>query len=207
MQQKKPLVKRVTLKLHGHYEGKTIELGGVKFTNGIVKLFGPTPDIEGLMTYLGRSYQALPVEETVSNGTSKDETTSGQGNPKGLSSEVQPPGSGLEEENSDDRAGTDDSDSNGSGSLSSGNGHENPRVSEAAKRFEETSSSKTEPVKLIEVLKQLDPENPNHWTSLGQPRMDAICKFYGSEGLTRRDVEAVWPEFNRDLAVMEKGKE
>lgn len=207
MQEKKPLVKRVTLKLHGHYAGKTIELGGVKFTDGIVKLFGPTPDIEGLETYLGRSYQAFPVEEEKKdNGTSKDETTSRQGNSESVSGELQPTGAGLEEEGSDEGAGTDDSDSNGSGSLPSGNGHEDSRVSEAKERFEQTNSNKTEPVKLIETLKQLDPKNNDQWTSLGLPRMDAVCKLYGSEGLTRRDIEAVWPEFNRELAEKENAE-
>lgn len=199
--QQKTGVKRVTLKLHGHFAGKTVKLGGVQFTEGVVKLFGPTPDVDGLINYLGKSYQALPVEEEKKdNGSGENEAFKGPRHTAEIPGNIQPTGAGPETESSDDRAGADDTELNGSGSLPSGNGHEDSRVSQAAERFEQTNSSKTEPVKLIEVLKTLDPENPNHWTSQGQPRMDAICKFYGSEGLTRRDIEAVWPEFNRELA-------
>lgn len=198
MPEKKSLVKRVTLKLHGHFAGKTVKLNGVQFTNGIVKLFGPTPEIEGLEMYLGRSYQAWPINEGENHGTGQDETIAGQGNSESISGHIQQDGAGSQKAQTDDETGIDGTDDDGGGSVPSGDGYNDSWISQASKRLEQTSSSKVEPVKLIESLKHLNPDDPTHWTSQGQPRMDAICKLYGNEGLTRRDIEAVWPEFSKD---------
>jgi len=201
-----PSVKKLTLELHGHYAGKTVKLAGVNFVEGKVKLFGATKDIDGLVNYLGKCYQALPVEEQKDDGTNKVQETTRQGNSEEVSSDLQQIGTGPSEETPILQRSLDDSNLHGDRSLPSGDGHEDPRLSEATERFNATNHSQIEPMKLLKALQRLDPTVEENWTSQGLPRMDVVCKFYGSEGLTRKNVEAVWPEFNRELQVKNDGE-
>jgi len=52
--------------------------------------------------------------------------------------------------------------------------------------------------KLLAALAKLDPSNPGHWTSSGQPLMAAVEEFYGSDEITRADIMAVAPVFSRE---------
>lgn len=54
--------------------------------------------------------------------------------------------------------------------------------------------------RLAAALRQLDPENDDHWTKLGKPTMSAVEKLFGSAAVTRDEVEAAIPGFNRDVA-------
>lgn len=54
--------------------------------------------------------------------------------------------------------------------------------------------------RLAAALRQLDPENDDHWTKLGKPTMSAVEQFYGSAAVTRDEVEAAIPGFSRDAA-------
>ena len=148
-----PSVRKVTLELHGHYAGKTITLAGVRFVEGRVKLFGATKDIDGLVNYLGKCYNALPVEEKKADGTNQVQETKGQGNPEEVSSDLQPTGTGPSEETPILQRSPNDSDLHGDRSLPSGDGYEDSRVSEAEKRFDATNHSQIEPVKLFRLSK------------------------------------------------------
>lgn len=57
---------------------------------------------------------------------------------------------------------------------------------------------------LIEALVDLDPENPNHWTSDGLPKLDALKFATGNASLTRSDVTDAAPLFTRDNRVIEE---
>lgn len=48
---------------------------------------------------------------------------------------------------------------------------------------------------LKEALERLDPEDNEHWTALGLPRLEVL-----GEDVKRKDVEEVAPEFNRVVA-------
>lgn len=54
--------------------------------------------------------------------------------------------------------------------------------------------------RLAAALRQLDPENDDHWTKLGKPTISAVEQFFGSAAVTRDEVEAALPGFNRDAA-------
>ena len=41
---------------------------------------------------------------------------------------------------------------------------------------------------LIEALLELDPDNPNHWTSDGLPKVDALRFATANPSLTRDDI-------------------
>lgn len=48
---------------------------------------------------------------------------------------------------------------------------------------------------ILESLSKLDPDNDEHWNQDGQPRLSAI-----GEGVSRHEVQAVAPQFNRNSA-------
>lgn len=67
--------------------------------------------------------------------------------------------------------------------------------------FDGTAHSMLDPEKILKAMKELDPNNPEQWTIPGKPRVDAVEKLCGSAGLTRRDLDAVWPELVREPVV------
>jgi len=52
------------------------------------------------------------------------------------------------------------------------------------------------------ALLQLDPDNDNHWTSDGLPRLDTV-KFLSSTALTRAELTQLAPGFTRGTPVFE----
>lgn len=63
---------------------------------------------------------------------------------------------------------------------------------------------------LARAIEALDPENPKHWVqngaNAGKPRVDVVAQASGIEGLTRADVEAARPGWNRDVAKASKSE-
>lgn len=53
---------------------------------------------------------------------------------------------------------------------------------------------------LQEATERLDPENNDHWTADGLPRMDAIAELTGDSSISRKDVTHVAPNLTRDFA-------
>lgn len=51
-----------------------------------------------------------------------------------------------------------------------------------------------------EALQALDPQNDEHWTSDGSPRMDTLQELTGDESLTRKQVREIAPTFTRETA-------
>lgn len=51
--------------------------------------------------------------------------------------------------------------------------------------------------KILEALNKLDPQNDNHWTADGQPRLDTLKMFAGEQALTRDAVAEAAPGFCR----------
>lgn len=192
-----PRKMKVCLELHGHYAGKTVKLNGVQFTNGKCTLFGPIAELTGLMTYLERSYQAYPVLE-VSNGSSDLQKNAGQGGTDPVSGDVSKKvGSSSESETGRSGEGHDSSGTQ-TGDHSGRSGQ--PAVPTVSPDFSQTSSNQIDPLKLKKVLMNMDPDVDGVWTQVGGlAKIDHVCRVYGSELLTRKDLEAVWPGFSREV--------
>lgn len=60
---------------------------------------------------------------------------------------------------------------------------------------------------IIEALQKLDPQNDNHWTEDGLPRLETVKFLSGDASLTRQAVTAVAPDFNREAAKAAAGAE
>lgn len=55
--------------------------------------------------------------------------------------------------------------------------------------------------KITEALSKLDPNNDNHWTSDGLPRIDTVKMLAGNPALTREMITAEVPSFSRQIAL------
>ncbi len=55
--------------------------------------------------------------------------------------------------------------------------------------------------KIAEALSKLDPNNDNHWTSDGLPRIDTVKMLAGNPALTREMITAEVPNFSRQIAL------
>lgn len=60
---------------------------------------------------------------------------------------------------------------------------------------------------IINALQQLDPNNDEHWTQEGLPRLDVLKQLTGIQELTRQAVTNAAPEFNRETAPEFFGEE
>lgn len=59
--------------------------------------------------------------------------------------------------------------------------------------------------KIADALTKLDPNNDNHWTQDGLPRLDTIKILASDPTLTRDQVTAAAPDFNRTAALVATG--
>jgi len=187
------MMKKLTLVLQGHYAGATKKLGNVQFTNGKTVLYGVAGEVDSLARYLEKCYQARP-EEKPTHGTSDLKKPVTQRSSESVSGDLRTNESRSTEATADIGTRTDGDDVRELRSVPSGDGHEDTGIPSAEDRFEATSHHKTDPVKLLDAMGQLDKNDEAHWTMTGKPRVDVVCKFYGSESLTRADLDAVWPD-------------
>ena len=54
------------------------------------------------------------------------------------------------------------------------------------------------------ALKQLDPQNDNHWTDDGLPRVDTVKFFAKDQTLTRDDITKAAPDFSRTVPLVDQ---
>lgn len=163
-------------------------------------LHGSLPDVEALTLFLGRSYCAYPEgssELVAAQGRKETEAPNGEHNfPQGKDTnkeqrvprEVQPSGTRTSEKTPTDSRGPNDPDKGEKGVRTEGDGHQDTRVS-----------------RIWQALTQLDMMNDKHWTAERQPAVAAVEDILG-EPVTRAEISAVAPDFNRQPRVAE-GKE
>lgn len=210
------------LVLTGPYTGKTKRLQGHLFDRGVLKFYGTAAAVEGLVTYMGRSYQAyLEGSDELRAAQDRDdaaylkeisrETADGERDIQGEISEsegtdpgdgdVQSEGSGSSETPPDDGTGAGEDPEGSEGDVSDRDGHEDPRVPDAeAGSGGPVETSRSVNVALQNAVYALDPENNGHWTGAGLPAMTVVEHVYGSADITRRDVEIAAPGYDRDAA-------
>ena len=209
-----------TFRLFGGNAGKTMKVNGHQFVGGELRIplgGAVAANFTKVMGYYGAyakgtvEYEAAVAQEDKSeekaNGASKVREEA-----KSRSSETDGRGVGSDGSKSadlptDKRNGAASDSGGGSGSSSSGDGHEDSGVAV----FEEpgTWPQSYEPQSVGDdavktaVLK-LDPSDDDHWVNTGahkgKPKLAAVEQAFGKAGLTRADIEAVLPNWNRDQA-------
>lgn len=218
-----------TLILSGPYTGRTIRLRGIQFIEGKARLLQEPEQIEGLITYMAKCYQAYPEGsselraaqerwrehlERSKHGQLQD-GASAQPRPAGeVPRDVQPAGGGPgspspEVVRSDDAAQPGDPGVRPDGQERPGSAPPEaagrPATPEAAPARE---GHGPETATLIEAIQSLDPENDEVWTAGGQPTVAAVAGASGMPGVTRARITMAIPGFDRNKArEMRSGQE
>lgn len=193
---------KTKLVLTGAYAGRTMVINGHKFEKGELPLSGELDKLGNLIryfsffnAYLAGSEELAAAQERDAKwkeeGHGFDEVLDGEGSGAGGAST-----DGSETAGSASGAGNAGTEADGAGAVSEGNG-----VSEGRVANEAPVSSDPQVLKVVDALKALDPENEEFWTDAGLPKVAAIEDASGVVGVTRKDIEAAWPGFNRDKAM------
>lgn len=182
------------LTLVGAHAGKTILLRGYQFTEGSLEVQGPAGDVDSLGEYLNRCYQAFPdpseeldaaraaLEEPEDGGGEihTDEPGAGDGDPSGANDPAGGDGANTQEQpGSGDGEGNDDATTGEAGAGDAGGDSEGP---------------------IVVALRQLDVNDDEQWNADGKPKMAAIEAIMGRTDVTRAEVTAAAPDFNRETA-------
>ncbi len=189
---------QTTFVLTGPLAGRTIRLGSqpYPFDNGRLTITAPAEEVALHARFLERNWQAYPeghpaLKEVFNGQRDLQEGHQPDGQPP-VHGDVQPNGGWTEagQQGPDKGTGAAENTSGGSGSVPSGDGQ---------------PEGVREPVaevntKLQRAVLGLDPADDAHWTKDGKPAMTAVEKLYGATDITRADVEAVAPGFNREQA-------
>ena len=173
--------------------------GTLEFEAATEKLNAAAPQAE-------KEVEEKEVEETT-DGANEVHTNAGSGSPDGIQDGSGPAGAGPSTLSSDELGGADNTETGNAGSGATGSGPENAGVT----KFEDVSSQPvpSEPGSvgnedIKAAILKLDPENDDHWAkrgaAVGKPLLGAVADAYGRADLTRDDLEAALPGYNRDKA-------
>jgi hypothetical protein len=211
-----------TIELFGPRKGQTVNINGHQFINGVCRENVPTEAASSLLqvlSYYGAyadgtaEFKAAKERELAENTDGADEVHESpvSGEPDEVPSDTGSDGDGPAEEPAVLRVEPDAVEAETSGSDSSGDGHEDAGVI----KFEELADI-PEPVEPDSVgdpdikaaMWKLDPDNSDHWAKrgrdAGKPKLSAVENALGKAGLTRADLEAALPGWNRDVARIER---
>lgn len=203
-------------RLFGPRKGWTGVINGHPFVNGLCTLvqssdnMGTAARVFSFYRAFARGtpeYDAAMAAEEAQHGADDPSPPSIEGIDPAVPASAGSPGAGPSE-----GAAAPSGDNAGPGGTSpasldaSGNGHEHAGVpvfpEDADYRAEEPSSSVNEEVAI--AVRKLDPDVDSHWVLTGghkgKPKLQAVEDAYGKNTLTRQDIEAAMPGWNRDAA-------
>lgn len=201
---------RIELVLAGHFAGKSVTLNGFRFTNGRTVIEDAPEAVANAVKYF-EAYQAYPVgSPELAAAQARDKAngigdlsagdpalSSGDGN-----QQSGPGASSVPAALSDGQSGPGPVIVGGDTNRS---GHPDAGVPLGEGKAPEGGSAPPPPAvnvseNLVKAVLALDPANVDHWTEEGIPAMAAVEAAYGSNGITRRDVDQAVPGWNRDKA-------
>lgn len=222
-----PQLITIRLVLTGPRTGATCVLNGHQFQEGVLELSGSFDNLSHTMVYMGRCYQAFPegskelaaaqeayAVAVAAQGEAKEPANgvsdiAPDQQPAQTSSEdagnLQPHGEGPATVQADNGS-VPDAATEGQAELGAGgNGLPHAREPEKGQAGgpDGTQGQALEDPPLHPLAKtimQLDPANDANWTGSGLPAMAAVEAAHGSADVTRADVEAVAPDWNREKA-------
>jgi hypothetical protein len=210
-------IMRFEFRLFGPRKGQTMVLNGHQFVDGICILTQASDNMgtaARVFSFYGayargtQEYDAALAAEEAENGAVEVDPPSVEGPDPAVPASAGPDGAGPSEGAAD--ASIADVGSGGtdpSSAGTSGDGHEHAGVpqfpEDADYRAEEPPS--TVDVDIKAAVMKLDPEIDGHWVMTGahkgKPKLQAVEDAYGKAGLTRQDIEAATPGWNRDAAL------
>lgn len=203
-------------RLFGPRKGQTMVLNGHQFINGVCTLvqssdnMGTAARVFSFYRAYARGtpdYDAAMAQEEAENGADEVSEASLEGADAAVEASVQPDGGGPAEVAADDGGSSSDAEGSSVASGSAaGDGHADAGVpkfpEDADHRAEEPSSEVNTDV--ANAIRKLDPDVDGHWVMTGahkgKPKLQAVEDAFGKAGLTRQDIDAAMPGYNRDAA-------
>ena len=210
-------VMQFEFRLFGPRKGQTVSINGHPFVNGICTLVQSSDNMGTAARVFSfyRAYMrgtpdydaAMAAEEAEANGAGEASEASLEGADQPVPAGVQSDGGGPAEGATN--ASSDDAGSSGTNPTSidpNGNGHEHagvPKFPEDANYRAGEPSSEVN-TNVANAVRKLDPDVDGHWVMTGahkgKPKLQAVEDAYGKAGLTRQDIEAAMPSYNRGAA-------
>ncbi len=203
-------------RLFGPRKGQTMVLNGHLFVNGVCTLvqssdnMGTAARVFSFYRAYARGtpeYDAAIAQEEAENGANEVSEASLEGIDPPVPAGVQPDGGGPAEEpavRSSDDVDTSGSDPASGGSSGGGREHSGVPVFPEDKDYRAEEPSSEVNVDVANAVRKLDPDVDSHWVLTGahkgQPKLQAVEDAYGKAGLTRQDIHAAMPGYNRDAA-------
>ena len=205
-----------TFRLFGANRGKSMTINGHKFVKGEYRIAlsgANAANFSRVMGYYAAfakgtpEYDAAVKAEEATNGAGEVHAAPDERAAEQVHGEDGPDGSGPSHVSADDRSGAVADSEGNSGSGAAGSGHED--AGEPVFEDPSTWPQPHEPAlvandSIKKAVLKLDPENNDHWVATGQqkgkPKLAAVESAYGKAGLTRADLEAALPDWDRDKA-------
>ena len=199
--------------LFGPLRGATRRINGHDFIKGVCYMVGKPESMAFALKYLSQyqayargtsAFEAATIQERT-NGVSDIHAETGDGKTDSVLDKVQPVGPGVAEAAPAERDGSASPEGRDAGSSADRNGHEDsgiPNFSEAENRVEPREPTVKLDPEIEAAVHKLNPDNSDHWTQAGLPKLSAVEEAMGTAGVTRKDVEASAPGWNRDQAVV-----
>ncbi len=202
--------------LFGGYKGRTMTINGHVFRNGVARLAISSEALGAcakVLTSYGayargtQEYLDAEEKEKAADAVNDILKASDVGSNDPVRSEVRPVGAQPTPPPTDASAGdTDPQWASGPDSDPAGHGHQHAGVPQFPedKDFQPSEPSSSVNVSIKAAVLKLDPEVDDHWVQTGAakglPKLNAVEQAYGKANLTRQDVDAAAPSFNRDRA-------
>jgi len=201
----------VDYELFGAYEGKNVTHGGVVFRNGIGRALLSSenvPHLDNYLSYYGglrigtEAHRKAVTERNIRDGISNDVKTDETKRTPGKVSGVHEKGvQGTADPATGNGTGTDGSSTGKSEVVPDGAGHKDAGVLSGTTNDNPAQKAMTD--KIFAAVKSLDPAIDDLWTEDGLPRLDAVQGVDGLSGVTRQNVDAACPGFDREVAFEE----
>lgn len=214
-------VMKFNFRLFGGRKGQTVSINGHPFINGHCSLIQSAENAGNcarVLSFYGAYHEgsdeykvalaAELAEEEKANGSGKTDKEAKQHSSEKVRSEAGQTGARSSKEGPTDLSGTDSSTGGGAGESTAGDGHEHTRVPEFT--TEQNKPKPTEPETVVDesikaAVMKLDPEVEDHWVKTGpmrgKPKCGSVEEALGRAGVTREDVEAAVPGWDRDRAL------
>lgn len=186
------------LVLVGAHAGKTVVLRAgskeYRFERGEIELTGPSLDVDNLSRFLLRYYQAYP------EGSS--ELKEAQSRIKQEGNDVPEIKKGKPSQSAEHAGRSVDQKGRAGGRASELSAAAYGRTDAEAFSRDAGAEDALEDGQglIVRVLKKLDPGDESAWTADGKPKMAAVEALLGRTDVTRAQVDAALPGFDRDTA-------
>jgi len=198
----------------GRYQGKSVVLGGHRFDQGVATFVGTEDQLQPVLRKLARGWQAYPEGSAElralyqhgsggGHGERGDvQAAQGKRNSEPVLGDGQSGQQGAEEQAGSAGVGYAQADARQGRVLSGGDGHGDAGLPEQHSNGSEGRPDSSESVnpQLARVVRNLDPDNDQHWTKSGKPSLAAVTEGYGSGDVTRSDINRAAPGWDRDTA-------